>query len=282
MDKKTFALLKQIYNNSNSFYNLEASRHEHRIPADITAEDIALLESKGYRPNHFYTLTHDEALARLLSVRDQHPQLPVLAAALFVKGITGEYIRGRQTLMSYLYVKHLSPHSFTGTGSCVICGLPAGETIDFTEQLYRRYDGHSWNELPLHFLPELEEAVRFPLPELTVADKAKLTGLLTFIAEADNAETPGKLEKRIAAAKLLPLTDKYKRYGILQTLAECGILPNQLIPPSFDAFSTRTEHWAANKQLTTSSRSDIILPLGGWKGAMGVNFDRYHEIFDVK
>jgi hypothetical protein len=79
----------------------------------------------------------------------------------------------------------------------------------------------------------------------------------------------------------LDQTDKYKRYGILQALAECGILPNKLIKPKYEEFTSVKDLWAASKSLSTSSRSDIVLPLGGWKGAYGVDMKRYQEIFNT-
>ncbi|MCP4131911.1 MAG: hypothetical protein GY754_13115 [bacterium] len=99
-------------------------------------------------------------------------------------------------------------------------------------------------------------------PVTTKSEESKILELLNFISESEPNETPGKLEKRIAKHKILPKTDKYKRYGILLTLSECGILPNEFIPPKYDKFSTKKEIRKASENLTTSHRSDIILPPG--------------------
>lgn len=279
MDKKALAILKKVYHYENGFYNPALDRHEHKIPSTVTQADLDLLHNSGFAPNRFETFDHDHALERTLQLQ-QHKKLTLnFAAALFLKGLTGEMPRARQTLMSYLYIKHLFKHNFSGKKTCEICGLPATETIDKTHQLYTYYIGHSWNEMPLHFLVELEEAVTFDTPTISNADKQKSAALLDFIAAADKKETPGQLEKRIAAHKLLDQTDKYKRYGILQTLAECGILPNAFIKPKYEEFTIQTDLWKASENLTTSFRSDIILPLGGWKGENGVDRKRYAEIF---
>ncbi|WP_332002886.1 hypothetical protein [Chitinophaga sp.] len=279
MNKKILSILKKIYSHENGFYNAALNRHEHKIPATITASDLEVLNNSGFAPNQFETFDHHHALERMLKLQ-QHKKLTLdFAAALFLKGLTGEMPRARQTLMSYLYIKHLFKHNFSGKNTCEICGLPATETIDKTHQLYTYYIGHSWNEMPLHFLVELEEAVTFDMPTISHADKQKSAELLAFIEAADKQETPGKLEKRIAAHKILDQTDKYKRYGILQTLAECGILPNTFIKPKYEAFTIQTDLWKASENLTTSFRSDIILPLGGWKGENGVDRERYAEIF---
>jgi len=242
--------------------------------------DLHQLETIGLKPNNFETYEHDNALERLLGFHNSTKVSLDFAISLFYKGTTGAFPRGRQTLMSLLYVKHLKEHEYSGKEHCEICGLPKSETTDKTHQLYTYYLGHSWNENPLSFLIELEEAQHFDKPEVTQADKQTLIDLLKFIALAEIDETPEKLEKRIASNKALPQTDKYKRYGILQTLAECGILPNKLISSKYDKFIPQTECWEASRKLTTSHRSDIVLPLGAWRGEYGVDWERYSEIFE--
>lgn len=280
MDKKTLSILKKIYFHENGFYNLTLDRHEHKIPTTVSQADLELLETNGLKPNNFETFDHDNALHRLLKLRENKKLTLDFVTAMFLKGATGEMPRGRQTLMSYLFLKHLPKHTFAGKDTCEICGLPKIETEDRTHQLYTYYLGHSWNELPLHFLIELEEAITFEKPEITEKDRKKLEELLALIAKAEEIETPSKLEKRLASTKILPQTDKYKRYGILQTLAECGILPNHYISPKYEKFSSVKELLNESEKLTTSHRSDIILPLGGWKGENGVNTERFNEIFN--
>lgn len=281
MDKKILSILKKIYFHENGFYNSALDRIEHKIPTTVSQADLELLETNGLKPNNFETFDHDNSLDRLLKLRDNKKLTLSFATSMFLKGLTGEIPRARQTLMSYLYLKYLPKHNFVGKDSCEICGLPKIKTEDKTHQLYTYYLGHSWNENPLSFLTELEESMTFEEPEITISDRKKLVELLEFIAKADSTETPGKLEKRLATHKFLDQTDKYKRYGILQTLAECGILTNKFIRPKYEEFASRKELWEASKKLTTSHRSDIILPLAGWKGENSVDFKRYKEIFNA-
>jgi hypothetical protein len=224
-------------------------------------------------------IRHDDAINRFLSLKNNNKLTEDFAVAMFYKGISGEYIRGRQTLMSYIYLKHLSEHKFTGETFCDICGLKRTETIDKTDVLSTYYSGHSWNELPLHYLIELEEIINIEKPIITESDKDLLDNLLKIIDMAEKNETPGKLEQRIGKNKILKKTDKYKRYGIFQTLAECGILPNKLIIPRYDKFISFNEIIETDKKLKGSIRSDIILPLAGWKGEYGINKDKYKKIF---
>lgn len=279
MDKKIISILKKVYSCENGSYNSDLDRHEHKVPDSVSQEDLNLLIDNGLAPNNFETFEHDSSLERLLMLKGNSKLTLDFAKAMFLKGITGEFPRGRQTLMSYIYIKNLSNHKFEGKETCEICGLPKKKTIDKTYQLYTYYLGHSWNEIPIHNLIELEEILTYEKPDITKEDKDKLIELLNFISKSDPAETPGKLEKRIAKNKVLPKTDKYKRYGILLTLSECGILPNGFILPTYDKFSTRRELWKASESLTTSHRSDIVLPFGGWKGEKAIDYERYKEMF---
>ncbi len=248
----------------------------------VTAAELALLKEAGHPLHDFETFTHAQALGRLLALK-RNPALTLeFVTAFFLKGITGEIPRGRQPLMSYLYIKHLHKHAFQAEGrykTCNICGLPKKEEIDKSDSLTSEYHGHSWNEVPLAKLIDLDDILKSPPPVPTQEDQLALFNLLNFIAEAAPDETPGQLQARIGKAKLLPKTDKLKRYGILQTLAECGIMPNKYIQPKFDAFTPQYESWEIHAKLKVATRADIILPLAGWSGKDGVNFDRYYEIF---
>ena len=238
------------------------------------------MAENGLAPNNFETFEHHSSLQRLLKLKE-NPKLTLdFAKAMFLKGLTGEFPRGRQTLMSFIYVKNLYQHKFIGKETCEISGLPKKEIIDKTHQLYTYYLGHSWNEKPIHYLIELEEILKYEKPKITKEDKGKIIELLDLISKSAQNETPGNLEKRIAKSKLLPKTDKYKRYGILLTLSECGILPNEFLTPTYDKFPIRKEIWKASENLTTSHRSDIVLPFGGWKGENRINYERYKEIFE--
>jgi len=278
MKENIAKILKKIYE-QDADYKKKLDRWEYKIPKTLTVIESEQLKALNLLPNQFETFEHDRTLQRLMRLKNEKKLSLAFVTALFLKGITGENVRGRQTLMSFIYLKHLPEHEFQGKESCEICGLPKKETLDKTEALYSYYSGHSWNELPLHFLVELEEALTFDQPEITESDHQKLVELLHFIAEAENEETPGQLEKRIAKNKMLPKTDKYRRYGILQTLAECGILPNDYFEPAYDKFSTQKELWEISKKIKGSSRSDVILPLAGWRGINKVNFKKYKEIF---
>lgn len=63
------------------------------------------------------------------------------------------------------------------------------------------------------------------------------------------------------------------------TLAELGVMYNPFIKPLFDEFSDCNTRWEAGRKVPGSSRSDIVLPLGGWRGEYGICEERFGELF---
>nr|MDT0658519.1 hypothetical protein [Micromonospora sp. DSM 115978] len=184
----------------------------------------------------------------------------------FVAGVGASAPRGRQILISYAWARHLrtAPRD---PGGVPDCGLHPVEELDVTEKLVRIACGWAWNELPAGFVPDLEAAAA-ELPTPTMADRAVLVDLLALIAGQPDGTTPGQLERAVARAKLLPRTDRYQRYGILIGLAELGVLPSPALAPSFDRFVPVAEQHAAYRRLRGAPRSDITVPLAGWRGGV--------------
>ena len=137
--------------------------------------------------------------------------------------------------------------------------------------------GNVWNELPANFVIDLEERTTLQSPPLTQKDHTIFTQLLESIDNGPQQETPSKLAQRLGKEKRIPKSNKYVRFGILQALAEVGVLPNPLVPPIYERFVPRTQYWEASKKLQQNSRSDITLPFAAWKG--GVNWARSRVLF---
>ncbi|MCJ8145577.1 hypothetical protein MKI79_01400 [Acinetobacter sp. A3.8] len=261
---KASRLLKQIYAHDN--VNLE-----HRFE-DIfgyhtdflTAQDQALLARNHLQPNQFKQFAHDDLVEEFLSLK-QHSKLTFdFIKALFLKGLTGEFPRFRQAMISYLYLQELTAHDYensTTHAHCQVCELPAHVNIDTTNILNTYYLGHTWNEMPAHFVADLTEILDYPMPKITDHEISHFKNLLIEISKADADETASQLAKRLGQAKSLPKTDTYKRYGILQSLALLGILP------SSDVFSAQ------------STSTEITYPLSGWRGSLGVDFDKADALF---
>ncbi len=266
--KKIITILRKVYHHTNTDYEKRYCGKIGYKTDFLTETQYSLLEKHDLVPNNFQERTHDMLVKEFLKLKNSNKLDLEFSSSLFIKGLSGDYPRYRQTLMSYWYINQIKEHKFKdseNTPCCMICGLPQKTTQDRTRNLFTYYLGHSWNESPEDFLDEINDILNYPKPIVNEKDKEFLIKLLKEINKADPEETPGSLEKRIAKLKLLPKTDKYKRYGILQTLAVIGVLPHK---PEI-----------ANSQPT---RSDIVLPLAGWRGELGVNFDKVFEIFNIR
>ena len=97
--------------------------------------------------------------------------------------------------------------------------------------------------------------------------------------KASEKETPGKLEMRIKQSKIVPGYEKYRFRGQLITLAELGVMPNPYIKPLYDGFTPFTEAWNINKRVPGSLRSEIRLPLSGWRGDNPIDEERLEKFF---
>ena len=263
---KAIDILKKVYHHTNTDYETDYGDIVGYKTDFLTKEQWSILKEHHLIPNNIEQLNHNTLISDFLKLKEHEKLTLNFSKSLFIKGLTGEFPRYRQTLISFLYLQEINEHVYSSSekhSGCSICGLPKITTEDRTHNLFTYYLGHSWNEFPKHFVAELEDILQYPKPEITEKDKTCLVKLLLSIQNADANETPGQLENRIGKEKLLPKTDKYKRYGILQTLAILEILPSKIELDNQPA------------------RSDIVMPLAGWKGILGVDLKKASKIFEI-
>lgn len=247
-----------------------------------TEDELAAAATAGYPTDELEVLRHDDVITRLHAVRDQLASSDITAA--FIAGVGGSSPRGLQPLISYAFARTIPVHAAVGTkhAHCEVCSLHKEADIDRTEELLRCHLGFLWNELPTDWVLDLEELAAIGPPRPTAADHATFASLLAAIAEAPADCTPGELEKELSRRKVLPHTrDKYQRYGILEALAEVGVLPNPYVASRWDTFTPNKERFAASAKVRGSPRSDIVLPFGGWRGTLGVDWRRAKDLFGV-
>ncbi len=248
----------------------------------LTRAERAACKAEGYPAGMMTTLTHDDSVGRLIGAADAVTPQDVTSA--FIAGIGGSWIRGRQPLISYAHARHIKPHAAdrpSGYSSCNSCGFSRKARVDFSEEALRVRLGFSWNECPENYLVDLEDFARFARPAPTQSDRATLQEVLATAASAAADCTPGQLEKTLASRKLIPASDKYARYGILSALAIVGVLPNELLASSWDRMVTETEARDASRRARGGHRSDITVPLAGWRGALGVDWKRAKALFGI-
>ena len=229
--------------------------------------DRAIADAGGWRVRVPQLLTASGIFERAQVAASVLDEDTVLGA--FIAGL-GSAPRGRQTLISFGWARHLAEAPRETAAALPDCGL--GDTrvgadtfeVDETEVALRLALGWAWNEQPHRYLVDLEAAVDEGLPAPTDEDRARLRTLLDVVASLPDGTRASGLEKAIARAKVIPEADKYQRYGILIALAEYGALPSTL-DPSWDRFVAREE---VAKAWSGGPRSDVPPPLSGWRGGL--------------
>lgn len=192
-------------------------------------------EARGLPGHAKLTISHDDCLKRLLKAAARIK--PEQATAAFIAGVGGSTLLGRQVLVSYAHARHLPAHKADptpGYKNCRTCGIDLKEQLDPTDRILRVALGNVWNEGAGNYFLDLEEYLRGAAPKPTKADREVLCAVLRTAAKVAPSCTPGELEKELAAKKVIPSSEKYARYGILEALAMVGVLPNPFLPPEWD------------------------------------------------
>lgn len=243
-----------------------------------SSEEVAEAERRGWRPRKVVQLSLDEFLDRISKARAKLDGRSVMAA--FVASVGGSAVHARQIPISFAWAGSVPQAIATQAVAADDYQLRSIIEIDYTGELVALALGGVWNEMPWRFLVDLEVAAAQGLPRPVRADWDIFEALIEVIGSQAPGTTPGQLEKILAAKKLLPKTDKYQRYGILQTLSEIGVMPNPWLPPILESATTASKRQLAERQIAGGNRSDIVLPLAGWRGEMRVDTARIAELFD--
>lgn len=295
MDQKLFRILKKVYDKKR--YRRDENGYEVAIDTgdifdvetgttiygteNLSQEELSYLTMSGYPVNEIVQDTHDETIAKLKEII-HHPNLSWdnLVAA-YVAGFKS-YPRGRQPILSYLFAKAVPSHSFYnahGGTVCELCGLEKAFWLEKGRELFQNYWGYSWNETVSACYLDLAEFSELKPCKATEEDIHIFLSVIDMVRNAPHKETPGKLEQRIKKAKIIPHCEKYRLRGQLITLAELGVMPNPYIPPMYDTFTDTITRNKITHEVPGSSRSDVVLPLSGWRGENGICEERFHEIF---
>lgn len=302
MDDKLFRILKKVYNKKK--YEKDENGHQHRIENgdifdcgtgttkfaldNLSDEELAYLLSSGYPVNETAGYSHDECIKGYKEIL-QHPSLTLenLTAA-YLCGFSS-FPRGRQPILSYLFARAVPEHIFApfenggkashGGGICCICSMPEQIWVQKGEEIFRNYWGYAWNEGWGKSLVELQEFSKLPLCIPTEEDIRIFCAVIDSIKNAPPGETPGKLEQRIRKAKIVPHYEKYRFRGQLMALAELGVMPNPYIKPLYDGFVSFQERCMVSHKVRGSLKSDVILPLSGWRGDNAIDEERLQILF---
>lgn len=272
VDDKLFKILKKYYHTKNKKPSMDL----------LSEKDKDQLVSSGYPFEGVIEYTHDECIHAYKEILD-HPNLTMenLIAA-YVCGFSS-FPRGRQPILSYLFAKAVPVHELTAPygnkDDCSICTIQRLTNIKLGEQIFREYWGYSWNEYWYDFAAGLQEFSDLEPCTPTEEDIRIFNEVIEMIRNAPTKETPGKLEARIKQSKIVPGYEKYRFRGQLITLAELGVMPNPYIKPLYDGFTPFTERREISKRVPGSLRSDIELPLSGWRGDDPIDEERLKMLF---
>lgn len=283
MDKGLFKILKKIYfkksyiKDENGYmqridngdqFDCESGT-THYSNDGLSNAEILTLEKSGYPVNQIIKYSHDECINAYKTLLE-HPHLSIenLISA-YICGFSS-FPRGRQPILSYLFAQAVPEHKIVSEGDvCPVCSIRRNVWIEKGHKIFSCYAGSVWNERWCGNLVELEEFTAISPCTPTPEDISILISLIDMIRQAPQDETPGKLEQRIKKAKIIPNYEKYSFRGQLMVLAELGIMPNPYVKPLYDGFTHFTD--ICSVKYPGSTRSDIMLPLAGWRGENSIN-----------
>lgn len=295
LDEKLFRILKKVYYKkryekektggqirieTSDIFDLKTNT-THYSTKNLTPGESLYLQESGYPVNDIVYDTHDENIRKLKEIL-HHPNLSLhnLLSA-YIAGFRS-FPRGRQPILSYLFARAVPVHAFCNSRKgevCEICAVRREFWLERGEEIFRKYWGYSWNELPSAFFLDLEEFSKLQPTTPTQEDLQIFFSLIDMIRNAPEKETPGQLEQRIKKSKLVPNCEKYRLRGQLMALAELGVMQNPFIKPLFDEFTDCNTRYEIDREVPGSSRSDIVLPLSGWRGKYGICEERFCELF---
>ncbi|GGG01413.1 hypothetical protein GCM10010912_52860 [Paenibacillus albidus] len=284
MDKSLLKVLKKLYLHSNYDYDSERGVSRYRVDT-LTPPEQGLLKSSGWEPNELEHITHDGVNRELLALqKNEHLSWSSITDA-FVAGVGGSQPRGISPLMSYHLMIHTKEHAYEQAERficCKDCGLHKDQWDNLS---YIRYAVHLGNyygttsEGAYVDLKEFADILKQQPLTPTAEDITIFKQLLHSLDQAADVETPGQYEKRLTSEKLVKGTAGIRR-GILQSLGRVGVLPNRVLPLSFDTWTNIEDLLNGELELNnTKGRSDMSMPWAGWQGNLGVDWDKARQLF---
>lgn len=281
MDLQMKRILNKLYKWENLYYGAHGEPlYREKI---LSEGERRVLFEQGWEPNRIESFSgHAESLEKLGSLRHDPYLSESRMAAAFIAGVGGSNLRGRSALSAWACFCAMPLHDYekrTAYDCCWICGEEDKKDIINDSQFqYLMYLGNAFANAPKYAYLNLKYLTGQKEIIPTAEDIRVFSKLLTLLRTAPDDETPGKCEKRLREAKILP-APQYLR-GILHTLALVGVLPNQFISLSHTAWINWGQITSYEKQLQcTNGRSDLAMPWAGWIGSLRVDEEKAEKLF---
>ncbi|NGZ77626.1 hypothetical protein [Saccharibacillus alkalitolerans] len=281
--KKRMALFKKLYFYDNATYDpqLGVSLYDDSV---LSGEDKAFMNEIGWKANEPVLLEHDALIDSIAELGRDERLSEARLIGEFVAAVDGRYRRGVNGPISLRYIRRLPTHAYRRARklvSCGVCGYYEHLLTDCSNLSQIReslWIGHAWAS-PIGVYADLTERLELPEVMPTSEDAVALRRLLEAVDRAADDEKPGALEKRLSAEKVLRGNAGTRR-ALLSVLAGIGVLPNIGLPIEPDRWIDHEAIVEAGMELdTTQGRSDLEMPYAGWRGRLGVDWNRAKELF---
>lgn len=242
-----------------------------------TESELATLVEGGYPIHTEQSISHQEAVERLLKVREK---ITIKEASdAFLASLGSQGIEYRTGLAPLAYSLHFPEHKYKKSpGSskiCAICGMNQSENFDLTEMAYRKYDwGNGMRSEPFTVAFDLEFFAQLPKVKPTSEDIELFRKVLSEIESANPNDTGRKIADRL---KTVVTGNKYTRDYFFESLAVCGLLET----PDFPGFDKKfMTIWKAQGG---GSRPNKVVecdpPLSFWRAEHGINQESLSRFF---
>lgn len=261
-------LLKQVYS-TDSYYDGQKDLHIHRIPANLSKQDLQALAECGRAPNAMERPRHDDVLAELRRLTKTWTLAE--AANAFIAGLWSAPFLWRSALTGTLIAAGMPEHAYTPYSSsspvCVICGFH-DRAVDMTLGWYRlMQSGTPLDGDPLvHVLALREMGRETRRPEPNEYDRWTFRAILTVLRCLPPKTRYGKARDALYKEKLLPTKNKWAYGSLLEALGLIGLLDTSEHPGMATAFTTY-----AQRDQRPNARVEVQAPLAWWDSSIGLN-----------
>lgn len=281
MEKQILRILRKLYRWENRYYGEnQETMYSDKI---LSEKEKVLLSEYGWKINDIEHFSgHEETLEKLYSLKGNHLLSERRCMEAFIAGVGGSYLRGRSVLSAWACLNTIPLHAYREREEyrcCWVCGeQDREETINSSHFQYILHLGNAFSSSPQYAYLNLKYLLDQPEISPTPEDVEIFSKLLDLLRTSPVDETPGKCEKRIQGAKLLPASMHVR--GILHSLAMIGVVPNRFLSLTKDSWSDWGEITICARQLhNTRGRSDMDMPWAGWNGSLKINEEIADEVF---
>jgi hypothetical protein len=249
----------------------------------IDTADFEYARQAGYMFDPI-TVTHDDIVARLLTIRSRVSMEQVTAA--FLASLSTRRLDLRSALGSFCFAAHFPDHGLfehargplpSGRLQCRLCGLH-GHSIPEQEDLnVLSFERWKWGGVrhlnPLYCWFDLTQFEKAGLATPTQEDHTILARIVDIASGLKPKAKPNELAKRIG--EVIKSNDPERRV-LIEILGYCGVLKPAGRRGFLQAF-TPSEY--RDRDRPPDHTNDWAYPVIWWQGADGVDRDAFNRLF---